>query len=151
MDAIVLSTALTALLANIGLGGGLFEHSVIDRAWPRKPEIVQPRKGGISRVRFWIPAHSAFELVLLVTLYLGWGHDGVRKALLLALAAHLTMRLWSAFDMIPKAIAFETAEAVDEAAARDWTKRSLMRFPLALLTSLATLAAFGAACGLNLG
>mgnify|MGYP000845358828 CR=1 FL=1 len=151
MDAIVLSTALTALLANIGLGGGIFEHGVIDHAWPRKPEIVQPRKGGISRVRFWIPAHSAFELVLLVTLYLGWGHGEVRKALLLALAAHLAMRLWSAFDMIPKAIAFEKAEAVDEAAARDWTKRSLMRFPLALLTSLAALAAFGAACGLNLG
>lgn len=69
----------------------------------------------------------------------------------MALAAHLALRLWSAFDMIPKAIAFEKAETVDEAAARDWTKRSLMRFPLALLTSLATLVAFGAACGLNLG
>lgn len=151
MNAIILSTALTALLANIGLGGGVFEHSVIDRAWPRKPEIVQPRKGGIWRAGFWIPAHTAFELVLLVTLYLGWGHAGVRKALLLALAAHVVMRVWSAFDMIPKAIAFEKAETVDEAAARDWTRRSLMRFPLALLTSLATLAAFGAACGLTLG
>ena len=132
MDPIILSTALTALLANIGLGGGIFEHSVIDRAWPRKPEIVQPRKGGISRVRFWIPAHTAFELVLLVALYLGWSNVEVRRALLVALAAHLALRLWSAFDMIPKAIAFEKAETVDEAAARDWTKRSLMRFPLAL-------------------
>jgi len=147
MDAIVLSTALTALLANIGLGGGIFEHSVVDPAWPRKPEIVQPRKGGIGRVRFWIPAHTAFELALLVTLYLGWANEGARKALLLALAAHLILRIWSAFDMIPKAIAFEKAETVDEAAARDWTRRSLMRFPLALLTSLAALAAFGAACG----
>jgi len=147
MDIVVLSTALTALLANIGLGGGIFEHGVVDRAWPRKPEIVQPRKGGISRAMFWIPAHTAFELVLLVTLYLGWANEGVRKALLLALAAHVTMRVWSAFDMIPKAIAFEKAETVDEAAARDWTRRSLMRFPLALLTSLAALAAFGEACG----
>lgn len=151
MDAIVLSTALTALLANIGLGGGIFEHSVVDRAWPRKPEIIQPRKGGISRAWFWIPAHTAFELVLLVTLYLGWDNVGVRRALLVALAAHLAMRLWSAFDMIPKALAFEKAETVDEAAARDWTKRSLMRFPLALLTSLAALVAFGGACGLNPG
>jgi len=151
MDMVVLSTAATALLANIGLGGGIFEHGVIDRAWPRKPEIVQPRKGGVSRARFWIPAHSAFELVLFVTLYLGWGHGGVRRALLVALAAHLVLRLWSAFDMIPKALAFEKAETVDEAAARDWTKRSLMRLPLALLTSLAALVAFGAACGLNLG
>ena len=149
MDMVVLSTAATALLANIGLGGGIFEHGVIDRAWPSKPEIVQPRKGGVSRARFWIPAHSLFEFSLLVTLYLGWGHGGVRRALLVALAAHLVLRLWSAFDMIPKALAFEKAEAVDEAAARGWTKRSLMRLPLALLTSLATLAAFGAACGLN--
>ncbi|CAN7600239.1 hypothetical protein LJR090_005179 [Bosea sp. LjRoot90] len=151
MDMVVLSTALTALLANIALGGGVFEHGLIDRAWPRKPEIIQPGKGGISRARFWIPAHSAFEIVLLVTLYLGWANDGVRKALLLALVAHVTLRLWSAFDMIPKAIAFEKAETVDEAAARDWTRRSLMRFPLALLTSFAALTAFGAACGLSLG
>lgn len=147
MDATILSTALAALLANVALGGGIFEHGVVDRAWPRKPEIVQPGKGGISRAMFWIPAHTAFELVLLVTLYLGWANESVRKALLLALAAHVTMRVWSAFDMIPKAIAFEKAETVDEAAARDWTRRSLMRFPLALLTSLAALAAFGAACG----
>ncbi|MGX1787164.1 hypothetical protein ACWIGM_10520 [Bosea sp. NPDC055332] len=149
MDAVVLSTALTALLANIGLGGGIFEHGVVDRAWPGKPEIVQPRKGGIWRAGFWIPAHTAFELVLLVTLYLAWANEGARKALLLALAAHVTLRLWSAFDMIPKAIAFEKAETVDEIAARDWTRRSLMRFPLALLTSLAALAAFAAACGLK--
>ena len=151
MDAIVLSTALTALLANVALGGAAFEHGVVDRAWPRRPEIVQPGKGGIWRAGFWIPAHTAFELVLLVTLYLGWAHGDVRKALLTALAAHLALRLWSAVDLIPRALAFEKAEAVDEVAARDWTKRSLMRFPLALLTSLAALAAFAAACGLKPG
>jgi hypothetical protein len=151
MDMVVLSTASTVLLANIALGGGIFEHGVIDRAWPRKPEIIQPRKGGVSRARFWIPAHTLFELTLLVALYLGWGNVGVRQALLLALAMHVALRLWSAFDMIPQALAFEKAEAVDETAARDWTRRSLMRFPLALLTSLATLAAFAAACGLNAG
>lgn len=150
MDMVVLSTASTVLLANIALGGAIFEHGVIDRAWPRKPEIIQPRRGGISRARFWIPAHSLFELSSFVSLYLGWGNVGVRKALLLALAAHLALRLWSAFDMIPKALAFEKAEAVDEAAARAWAKRSLMRFPLALLTSMAALTAFAAACGTNL-
>jgi hypothetical protein len=151
MDLVVLSTASTVLLANIALGGAVFEHGVIDRAWPGKPEIIQPRRGGVSRARFWIPAHSLFELCLLVTLYLGWDRDGVRKALLLALAAHLALRFWSAFDMIPKALAFEKADTVDEAAAREWTRRSLMRFPLALLTSIAALAAFAAACGAKLG
>jgi len=149
MDALVLSTGLTALLANIGLGGGIFEHGLIDRAWPQKPEIIQPRKGGISRGLFWIPAHTMFEAALLFTLYLAWSNLTARYALAVALAAHALMRIWSAFDMIPKALAFEKAEAVDLATARDWTRRSLMRFPLALLTSFATLAAFGIACGLN--
>lgn len=149
MSAVILSTGLAGLLANIGLGGGIYEHGVVDPAWPRRPEIVQPGKGGISRARFWIPAHTVFEVSLLVALYLGWSDANVRTALLVALAAHVIMRVWSAFDMIPKALAFEKAETVDEADARHWIHRSLMRLPLALLTSLATMAAFAFACGLT--
>lgn len=149
MDAVVLSTGMAALLANIGLGGGMFEHSVVDPAWPKRPEIIQPRRGGISRAKFWIPAHVVLEIALLAALYLGWANADVRFALLLALAAHVIMRLWSAVDMIPKAIAFERADTVDASQARIWTRRSLLRFPLALFTSIATLFAFAIACGVN--
>jgi hypothetical protein len=54
------------------------------------------------------------------------------------------MRLWSAFDFIPKALAFEKADpaSVDTLAARRWSRRSLGRLPLDLVTCGAMLAAF---------
>ena len=74
-----------------------------------------------------------------------WSHPGIRTWLLVALASHAAMRIWSAFDFIPKALAFERAEAVSESAARAWTRRSLWRLPLDLVTCGAMLAAFAAA------
>ena len=148
MDLLALSTALVAIFAFISLGGGIFEHAVIDRAWPNNPAIIQPAQGGVKRVWFWLPVHVAFELCLVVALFIGWGASDVRQALLIALISHAAMRIWSAFDHIPKALAFERAApgAIDADEARAWTRRSLGRFPLALITSLASLAAFGAAC-----
>jgi len=138
---------LAAAVALISLGGGLYEFSVIDPYWPRKPELIQPTRGGISRRRFWIPAHVAFELALITALIAAWSQVQLRIWLVVALASHLTMRIWSAFDFIPKALAFERAEpqGITEDAARRWTRRSLFRFPLDLVTCGAMLAAFGAA------
>ena len=53
------------------------------------------------------------------------------------------MRVWSVFDFIPKALAFEKAvpDAVTEDAARKWTRRSLLRLPLDLVTCGAMLSA----------
>jgi hypothetical protein len=138
---IILATA----MALVSLGGGLYEFSVVDPSWPRKPEIIQPGRGGISRRRFWIPAHVAFELALIVSLVSGWSQNEVRSWLLVALASHAAMWIWSAFDFIPKALAFERAEAISEGAARAWTRRSLWRLPLDLVTCGAMLAAFAAA------
>ena len=106
--------AATCALALISLGGGLYEVSVVDKAWPRRFDIVQPGRGGISRRRFWIPAHVAFEVGLVVALVAAWSAPAVRIWLLLALASHVSMRLWSAFDFIPKAVAFERTEATAE-------------------------------------
>src|SRR5687767_3355709 len=58
----VAATALASALALISLGGGLYEFRVVDRAWPRRPDLIQPARGGVSRRGFWIPAHVAFEL-----------------------------------------------------------------------------------------
>ena len=101
--------------------------------------------GGISRRRFWIPAHVAFELALIASLVAAWPQAEVRTWLLIGFASHAAMRIWSALDFIPKALAFERAEAVDERAARAWTRRSLWRLPLGLVTCGAMLAAFAAA------
>ncbi len=135
--------ALTTVASCVSLGGGLYEFLVVDPYWPKRPGIIQPAHGGISRRRFWIPAHSVFEVLLIVTLVFGWGDVSVRIALLVALFSHAGMRIWSFVDFVPKAVAFEKADpaVVDEAAAVRWTRRSLLRMPLDLITCAAMLAA----------
>ncbi len=55
----------------------------------------------------------------------------------------VVMRLWSAVDFIPKALAFERANpsTITEAAARRWSRRSMGRLPLDLVTCGAMLTA----------
>jgi hypothetical protein len=128
-------------LALMTLGGGVYEVLVVDPAWPQRPELIQPVRGGISRRRFWIPAHVAFEVALIAGLIWSWSQPSVSNTVLVALASHAVMRLWSAFDFIPKAVAFERAETVSEAAARAWTGRSWMRLVLDVITCVAMLLA----------
>lgn len=144
MDAIL---ALTALVAACTLGGGLYEFIVVDAVWPDRPDIVSPRHGGLSRKRFWIAIHVAFELLLVASLVTAWSIPEVRNPLLVALASHGAMRIWSAFDFIPKALAFERMEPQDipREAARRWVSRSKLRFPLDLITMAAVAAALAAA------
>ena len=99
-----------AALACASVGGGLYEFAVVDPFWPKRPDLVQPARGGISRKRFWIAIHVAFEVVLIAAVVWSWSLPAVRVCLLGALASHAVMRLWSAFDFIPKALAFEKAE-----------------------------------------
>ena len=103
----VAAAALASALALISLGGGLYEFRVVDRAWPRRPDLIQPTRGGVSRRAFWVPAHVAFELALVLALVVTWSEPEIRSWLLVGLASHATMRIWSAFDFIPKALAFE--------------------------------------------
>jgi hypothetical protein len=137
---------LAAALALISLGGGFYEVSVVDPAWPARPDIVHPENGGISRKRFWIPAHVVFELLLIVSLVLFWSQPQVRNALLVAFASHAAMRIWSAFDFIPKALAFERANpaSITEEEGRRWTRRSWLRLPLDVITCGAMMTAFAA-------
>ena len=130
--------ALSTGLAFISLGGGLYEYLVVDPAWPRRPDLIQPSRGGVSRRRFWIPAHVAFELSLIASLMAAWSWSA-RSSLLVALGSHAAMRIWSAFDFIPKALAFETADptSVDVRSARRWSRRSLARLPLDVVTCTA--------------
>lgn len=138
---------LTALVAAWTLGGGLYEFIVVDAAWPRRPDLVLPSHGGLSRKRFWIAIHALFELLLVASLVMAWSVPEIRLFLLIALASHGAMRIWSAFDFIPKALAFERMEpeAISEAAARRWVSRSKLRFLLDLITMAMVAAALGAA------
>lgn len=145
-DLSLLLLAFSTAFACASLGGGLYEFSVVDPFWPRRPDLIQPERGGISRKRFWMPAHGAFELTLLAALITTWSLPAVRQWLLIALVSHAVMRIWSGFDFIPKALAFEKAApgTVDEAKARQWTKRSLWRLPLDIVTCGSMLIAFAA-------
>ena len=133
--------------ALVSLGGGLYEFLVVDPFWPRRPDVIQPTRGGVSRRRFWIPAHVTFELLLITSLVITWHSPPVRAPLLVAFASRAAMRIWSAFDFIPKALAFERADpgSISEAEARRWTRRSLGRLPLDLVTCGAMLSAVVAA------
>jgi hypothetical protein len=139
--------AITAFTACASIGGGLYESLVLDPVWPSRPAIVQPRHGGVSRRRFWIPAHGVFEVALIASLVASWAQPDVRTALLVALASHLAMRVWSFVDFIPKAAAFENADpaAVDRAAAVRWSRRSLLRLPLDAIACAAVFTALVAA------
>mgnify|MGYP001030716072 CR=1 FL=1 len=144
------ATAVASALALLSLGGALYEYRVVDPAWPRRPDVIQPERGGISRRRFWIPAHVGFELALIAAIVIAWSQPAVRTWLLIGLASHAIMRIWSAFDFIPKALAFERADprTITEEAARRWARRSLWRLPLDLVTCVAMLGAFATAARL---
>ena len=133
--------AVTAFVACALLGGGVYETVVVDPAWPKRPGIIQAQNGGISRRRFWIPAHTLFEVLLIVALVAARHDADVRPALLVALVSHAVMRVWSLVDFVPKAVEFEKTDpaAVDEAAAVSWTRRSLLRLPLDFITCVALL------------
>jgi hypothetical protein len=135
--------AVTTLAACVSLGGGLYEFLVVDPYWPKRPGIIQPRNGGISRARFWVPAHTLFEVLLVIALISMWSDADVRLALLVAVVSHAVTRGWSLVDFVPKALAFEKADpaTVDASAAKRWTRRSLLRLPLDLITCGAMLAA----------
>ena len=122
------------ILSSTILGGGVYECLVIDPCWPKRPDLIQPIQGGISRGRFWLSFHVTFEIVLIFCLVQAWNSSNVRVWLLLALATHAAARIWSAFDFIPKALAFERATAVNQASAKNWIRRSRFRLPIALLT-----------------
>src|SRR5215813_13705585 len=129
--------SLAAALALVSLGGGFYEFLVVDPYWPSRPDLIQPTRGGISRKRFWIPAHTIFELTLIGSLIVVWGQPPVRAPLLVGLISHAAMRIWSAFDFIPRALAFERADpaTISEVAARRWSRRSLGRHPLDMLAA----------------
>jgi hypothetical protein len=61
------------------------------------------------------------------------------------------MRVWSGFDFIPKALAFERADpaTITEAAARHWTRRSPGRALLDVVTCGAMMTALMSAARLS--
>jgi hypothetical protein len=138
--AIVLAFALAA----VSLGGGIYETALVDRVWPGNLRLIQPQAGGIDRKMFWMPAHMAFELMLIVSAWAAWPVAAARYALLAALASHAVTRGWSFAYFIPRALAFEKADVLTPelaVRAQDWVRFSVLR----LLLNVVTLAALAVA------
>lgn len=133
-----------AALALMSLGGGVYEVLVVDAAWPSRPDLIRPTRGGVLRRRFWMPVHGLFELVLLASLGMAWTTPAVRLPLLWAFGAHALMRVWSFAYFIPRALAFEADGPSNPGAdaARDWVRRSRLRLPLDVVTIGALVTAF---------
>lgn len=87
---------------------------------------------------------------MIASLVVAWSQGDVRFALLVAFGSHAAMRVWSAFDFIPKALAFERAEpaTIEVSAARRWSTRSSGRLPLDLVACAAMLSALVASARL---
>jgi hypothetical protein len=107
--------SLYALLASlvlgaIALGGGLYETVLIDRSWPKMPQLIQPQRGGINRALFWGPMHILFEITLLLALWLAWTAPQARYWIIAALVVHFATRVWSFAYFIPLAIKFQNVD-----------------------------------------
>jgi hypothetical protein len=124
-------------LASISFGGGIYETALVDRVWPGNIKLIQPQSGGIDRKMFWMPAHIAFELMLIVSIWAAWPVAGARHALLAALASHAVTRGWSFAYFIPRALAFEKADVLTPqlaVRAQNWVRFSVLRLPLNVVT-----------------
>lgn len=121
------------IFAAVSLGGGAYETALVDRAWPNNIAFIQPRRGGIDRKLFWMPAHFAFELSLGLAIWSAWPTTAARDWLICAAVSHGVMRGWSFAYFIPRALKFERLETVGPelaAHARAWTRLSVLRLPL---------------------
>ena len=108
------------LFMALDLGGSLYEHLVVDRAWPNNVRLIQPGRGGVNRKLFWIPIHSALTLLLPVTLWVCWHDEGARTWALVAIGIYF----------VPLALRFEAAAELTDAMAREarvWVRWSVIR------------------------
>ena len=91
-----LSFTLTAAATGLALtlvGAGLYEYLVVDPSWPKRLDLIQPDRGGISRRRFWIPIHTLFELSVISALVAMWSAPAIRTWLWVALISHAIVRI----------------------------------------------------------
>lgn len=130
------------------IGGGLFEHMVLQPLWSAAPpasfSVIQPGTG-VPLQTFWLPVHGAITVFLILSLVLAWRDVRTRRWLLVALASYVVMRAWSFAYFVPEMLAFQEVPTdgapTPELLARveSWTFWTLFREPLDVLTFLSCL------------
>ena len=124
---------LSALLLGAEVGGGIYEHLVLDRTWPSNLALIQSGQGGVDRSLFWIAIHSSLLLALLGALWATWKEAALRRRVAWALGLHLAMRICSFAYFIPAALRFEAATSVSPEQVRTWVLLSPLRTALTLV------------------
>src|SRR5262245_50855359 len=89
------AVAAALLLMALGTGGSLYEHLVVDPAWPGNVAVIQPEHGGVNRELFWVPLHAALTLALPLALWAAWRNVPARRWLLAAAGSYVAMRVWT--------------------------------------------------------
>ncbi|KAL6072323.1 hypothetical protein QOT17_005707 [Balamuthia mandrillaris] len=120
------------LVAAMELGGGIYEHVVVCRAWPNLA-VFQPQHGGVDRKRFWIPMHVALSALLPVATWAVWPHRESRRLILIADGIYAALRVRTFAYFVPEVMRIEAAPQMTEeleAAGRRWEQLSLLRVPL---------------------
>lgn len=155
-----LSLILLCVSFAVALGGGFYEHTVLNRQWSRTPPssfaLIQPNTG-VPMQQFWIPVHAAITVFAITALVLTWKQRPVRRVLGIGLASYVVMRAWSAMYFIPEMLAFQQipldAAASPELEARvaSWTFWSWFREPLDVISFVCALLAWRRYEGASVG
>jgi hypothetical protein len=120
---------LSALISTSALmGASFYEESVLDLAWPRRPDIVRPKEGGANRKLFWIPADLIALICLAAATWAVWPVAGARTAVLAAVGLYAINIVVSVAYFVPELLKVERHGAEpDAASSRTWVRRNRWR------------------------
>jgi hypothetical protein len=142
---------LGALIATSALmGASLYEESVLDRVWPRKPNIVRPIEGGANRTLFWVPADLIAITSLLVATWAAWPATDTRVAVLVGVGLYAINIGVSVGYFVPELLRVERIGArPDDPLSRTWVRRNRWRGAIFVCTTAALSLAVASLAGLS--
>ena len=124
-----LAAILSALICSSALAGAsLYEESVLDLAWPRRPDIVRPIEGGANRKLFWVPADLIAIISLLAATWAAWPIADTRNAVLVGVCLYAINVGVSIGYFVPELLKVERMGIPpDDPSARAWVRRNRWR------------------------
>ncbi len=130
---------LCALVSTSALtGAALYEESVLDLAWPRRPDIVRPVAGGANRKLFWIPADLVAIVSLAAATWAAWPVNDSRNAVLVAVGLYAINIVVSLTYFVPELQKVERFGIEPDAqSSRRWVRRNRWRGLLLVCTAVA--------------
>ena len=155
MDHLVwrLAAILGALISSSALAGAsLYEESVLDLVWPRRPDIVRPIEGGANRKLFWVPADLIAILSLLAATWAAWPLTDTRNAVLVGVGLYAINVGVSAVYFVPALLKVERlGTPPDDPSSRAWVRRNRWRGAICVCATAALSFAVASLVGVGQG